>query len=44
MEDLKKALQENRVIIGADRVLKKLRNSNIKKVFIVLILVMLLFM
>ncbi len=34
MEDLKKALQENKVIIGTDRVLKRLRIGKIKKVFV----------
>ena len=34
MEDLKKALQENKVIIGADKVLKKLRNGKLEKVYL----------
>ncbi len=34
MEDLKKALQENKIIIGADRVLKKLRVGKLEKVYL----------
>ena len=34
MEDLKKALQENKVIIGKDRVLKKLRIGKLNKVYL----------
>ena len=34
MEDLKKALQDNKVIIGKDRVLKKLRIGKLEKVYL----------
>ena len=34
MEDLKKALQENKVIIGKDRVLKRLRIGKLEKVYL----------
>ena len=34
MEDLKKALQENKVIIGMDRVLKKLRIGKLQRVYL----------
>ena len=34
MEDLKKALQEKKVIIGKDRVMKKLRIGKLQKVFL----------
>ena len=34
MEDLKKALQENKVIIGKDRVLKKLRIGKLERVYL----------
>ncbi len=34
MEDLKKALQENKVIIGKDRVLEKLRTGKLEKVYL----------
>ena len=34
MEDLKKALQEKKVIIGADRILKKLRNGKLERVYL----------
>ena len=34
MEDLKKMLQENRVVMGADIVLRKLRIGELKKVYL----------
>ena len=34
MEDIKKALQEEKVIIGKDRVLKKLRIRKLEKVYL----------
>ncbi len=34
MEDLKKALQENKVIIGKDKVLRKLRIGKLEKVYL----------
>lgn len=34
MEDLKKALQEDKVIIGKDRVLKRLRVGKLSKVYL----------
>lgn len=34
MEELKKALQEEKVIIGKDRVLKKLRIGKMEKVYL----------
>jgi len=34
MEELKKALQENKVIIGTERVLKKLRIGKLQKVYL----------
>ena len=34
MEEIKKALQENKVIIGMDRVLKKLRVGKLQKVYL----------